>query len=74
MSISSAEISTQKVEAEVRDWRVPIISYLKDPGRGVERNIRRLAFKYILLTMSFIVEPPMMFFSSICVLIRLVLL
>ena len=36
-------------KAEDQDWRVPIISYLKDPGRGVERNIRRAAFKYILI-------------------------
>ena len=28
---------------------MPIVSYLKDPGRGAERNIRRLAFKYILV-------------------------
>ena len=48
-NISSAEIPTQKVEAEVQDWRVPIISYLKDSGRGAERNIRRLAFKYVLV-------------------------
>ena len=36
-------------KAEDQDWRVPIISYLKDPSRGVERNIRRAAFKYILI-------------------------
>ena len=36
-------------KAEDQDWRVPIISYLKDPGRGAERNIRRAAFKYILI-------------------------
>ena len=28
---------------------MPIISYLNDPGRGVERNTRHLAFKYILV-------------------------
>ena len=49
MSSGSAKISTQKVEAEVQDWRVPIIAYLKDPGRGAERNIRHLAFKYVLV-------------------------
>ena len=31
---SSAEIPSQRVEAEAQDWRVPIISYLKEPGRG----------------------------------------
>ena len=49
LNSNSAENSTQKVEAEVQDWRVPIISYLKDTGRDAERNIRRLAFKYILI-------------------------
>jgi hypothetical protein len=37
------------VKAKAEDWRMPIIIYLKDPGRGVERNIQRLEFKYILL-------------------------
>ena len=36
-------------KAEDQDLRVPIISYLKDPGRGAERNIRPAAFKYILI-------------------------
>ena len=49
VSSNSAGVSTQKVEAEVQDWRVPIISYLKDPDCGAERNIRRLAFKYVLV-------------------------
>ena len=49
MNSNSAKNSTQRVEAEVQDWRVPIISYLKDPGRGAERNIWRLTFKYILV-------------------------
>ena len=26
-----------------------LISYLRDPGCGAERNIRRLAFKYVLI-------------------------
>ena len=41
--------SNFKGKAEVADWRVPIVTYLKDPGHGAERNIRRLAFKYILI-------------------------
>ena len=28
---------------------MPIITYLKDPGHGAERNIWHLAFKYILI-------------------------
>ena len=38
-----------KGKAEVADWRVPIVMYSKDPGHGAERNIRRLAFKYVLI-------------------------
>ena len=44
----SAATSNSKGKAEVADWRVPIVTYLKDPGHGAERNIRRLAFKYVL--------------------------
>ena len=29
--------------------RVPVITYLRDPDRGAERNIRHLAFKYVLI-------------------------
>ena len=32
-----------------QDWRVPIISYLNNPSRGAERNIRLMAFKYVLI-------------------------
>jgi hypothetical protein len=45
----SAIVSNSKGKAEVANWRVPIVTYLKDPGHGAERNIRRLAFKYILI-------------------------
>ena len=31
------------LDAPVQPW------YLRDPGRGAERNIRRLAFKYVLI-------------------------
>ena len=44
-----ADSSNSKGKAEVADWRVPIVTYLKDPGHGAERNIRHLAFKYILI-------------------------
>ena len=37
------------IKAGDQDWRVPLISYLRYPGRGAERNIRRLAFKYVLI-------------------------
>ena len=30
------------IAAENQDWRVPLLSYLRDPGRGAETNIQRL--------------------------------
>jgi len=45
----SAATSNSEGKADVADWRVPIVTYLKDSGHGAERNIRRLAFKYILI-------------------------
>ena len=45
----SAATSNSKGKAEVADWRVPIVTYLKDSGHSAERNIQRLAFKYILI-------------------------
>ena len=45
----SAKKDDSIVSAEAQDWRVPLISYLRDPGRGAERNIRRLSFKYVLI-------------------------
>ena len=48
-SCNSAKKDDLIVSAEAQDWRVPLMSYLRDPGRGAERNIRRLAFKYVLI-------------------------
>ena len=45
----SAIVFNSKGKAEVANWRVSIVTYLKDPGHGTERNIRHLAFKYILI-------------------------
>ena len=45
----SAATSNSKGKAEVADQRVPIVTYLKDPGHGAERSIRHLAFKYTLI-------------------------
>jgi hypothetical protein len=45
----SAITPNSKGRAEVADWRVPIVTYLKNLDHGVERNIRRLTFKYILI-------------------------
>jgi hypothetical protein len=46
---NSADSSNSKGKAEVADWRVPVVIYLKEPSHGAERNIRCLAFKYILI-------------------------
>ena len=48
-SSDSAKKDDSIVSAEAQDWRVPLMLYLRDPGRGAERNIRRLAFKYVLI-------------------------
>ena len=45
----SAKKDDSIVSAEAQDWRVPLISYLRDPGLGADRNILRLAFKYVLI-------------------------
>ena len=45
----SAVTSKSKGKAEVADWMVLVVTYLKDPGHGAGRNIRRLAFKYVLI-------------------------
>ena len=56
LTAQSPENTDSTVErAEDQDWRVPIMSYLKDPGRGAERNIRRAAFKYVLINENFII-------------------
>ena len=49
VGFDSAKKDDSIVSAEAQDWRVPLISYLRDPGRGAERNIRRLAFKYVVI-------------------------
>jgi len=50
LTAQSAENTNSAVErAEDQDWRVPIISYFKDPGRSAERSIQRASFKYILI-------------------------
>ena len=46
---SAKTTDSVKKKVEDPDWIVPIISYLKHPGRGAERNIQRAVFKYILI-------------------------
>ena len=46
---NSAKRDDLIVAAECQDWRIPLISYLRDSGRGAERNIWRLALKYFLI-------------------------
>ena len=49
VSSDSAKKDNSIASAKAQDWRVPFISYLRDPGRSAEMNIRRLAFKYVLI-------------------------
>ena len=39
-SSNSAKKDDLIILAEAQDWRVPLMSYLRDPGHGAERNIR----------------------------------
>jgi hypothetical protein len=48
-SSDSTEKVDKIVKAEGGDWRISIVTYLRNPGRGAERNIWRLEFKYVLL-------------------------
>jgi hypothetical protein len=48
-SSNSVEKVDKTVKVEGGDWRIHIVTYLRNPGRGAERNILRLAFKYVLL-------------------------
>ena len=71
---NSAENPTQKVEAEVQYWRVPIIAYLKTLV-VVQREIFGVCHLNIFwLTVRFFVEPPMIFYLNVWGPIRLVLL
>ena len=36
-SSNSAKKDDSIVSAETQDWRVPLMSYLRDPGRGAEK-------------------------------------
>ena len=46
---NSALKSDLIVTAEGQYWRIPPISYFRDHGRGAERNIRCLAFEFVLI-------------------------
>jgi len=32
-----------------KDWRKPIVDYLQDPSKRVDKTVRRMVFKYILI-------------------------
>jgi hypothetical protein len=42
--INSADNTT-----DATDWMVPIINYLCNPNIRTDRNVRRIAFKYVLI-------------------------
>jgi hypothetical protein len=37
-------------EADASDWRTPIINYLRNPSVRIDRNVWRMAFKYVLMS------------------------
>ena len=43
-SSDSAKKDDSIVSAEAQDWRVPLMSYLRDPGRGAERKYSAFGF------------------------------
>jgi hypothetical protein len=45
----SASNNLEHDRADVVDWRRPIIEYLQDPSHKVNRKIKWLAFKFILV-------------------------
>jgi hypothetical protein len=42
---NSAARDDSIIKAEDQNWRVPLIFYLKNSGRGAEKNTWRMAFK-----------------------------
>ena len=44
-----SENSVETTATDPEDWRAPLVSYLENPGRIVDRKVRRQALKYILL-------------------------
>jgi hypothetical protein len=37
-------------KADGTDWRTPIVDYLRNPSVRTDRNVRRTAFKYVLMS------------------------
>jgi ribonuclease HI len=37
-------------EANVSDWRTPLVNYLRNPSVRMDKNIRRTTFKYVLMS------------------------
>lgn len=46
---SSSDVLETSNMAEFNDWRKPLLSYLENPSKSVDRKIRRQALKYTLL-------------------------
>ena len=45
-SVQSSQLTELANNLEPADWRVPLVSYLKDPSQTRDRKIRRQALKY----------------------------
>jgi hypothetical protein len=37
-------------KADGIDWRTPIVDYLRNPSVRIDRNVRRMTFKYVLMS------------------------
>jgi hypothetical protein len=46
---NSASDNSKLDKADVVDWRKPIIDYLQDPSRKVDRKVQQLAFKFTVV-------------------------
>ena len=46
---SSSDVLETSNMAELNDWRKPLLNYLENPSKSVDRKIRRQALKYTLL-------------------------
>jgi hypothetical protein len=40
--------TSSDVGADLYDWRIPLLAYLRDPSAKIDKSVRRSAFKYML--------------------------
>jgi hypothetical protein len=42
------DVISSDVEADLEDWRTPLLRYLRDPNAKIDKNVQQSAFKYVL--------------------------